>query len=160
MTTETNLFFTVRDQVFTVTIFGLRPSTTHYCYFERNLVSSSQIKPQNGDLGDPIITDSDGKVVFDFYFKSGASNAATTIAEGQRFAASIAGIKELVVTNQNVTSLALGFEESVDSFFTSQIQVSVYIPPESGYQTINKPYAPPVTEKETVVVPVTYSDGF
>ncbi len=146
MATETNLYFTVRDQVFTVSLNSLRPSTTHYCYFERNLVPSSQIKPLNGNLGDPIVTDNDGKVTFDFYYQSGASTAATTIAEGQRIAASIAGTKELSVVNQSQSSLGVGFEETSDSFFTTQLQISVYIPPENEYQIINKPYQAPIQE--------------
>lgn len=143
MSTETNLYFTVRDQVFTVVIYGLRPLTTHYCYFERNLVPAAQIKPLNKNLGDPIVTDEDGKVTFDFYYQSGASSAATSVAEGQRFAASIAGTKELTVTNLSVASLGLGFEETADSFFVTQLQISVYLPQESEYQVINKPYSPP-----------------
>lgn len=146
MATETNLYFTVRDQVFTVSLNSLRPLTTHYCYFERNLVPSSQIKPLNGNLGDPIITDNDGKVTFDFYYQSGASTAATTVAEGQRIAASIAGTKELSVVNQSQSSLGVGFEETSDSFFTTQLQISVYIPPENEYQIINKPYQAPIQE--------------
>ena len=156
MATETNLYFTVRDQVFTVTLYGLRPSTTHYCYFERNLVPSSQIKPLNGNLGDPIATDSDGKVTFDFYYQSGASTAATSIAEGQRIAASIAGTKELCVVNQSQSSLGNGFEETSDSFFTTQLQISVYIPPENEYQIINKPYQAPVEVAATPVVDNSY----
>ena len=148
MSTETNLYFTVRDQVFTVVIHVLRPLTTHYCYFERKLVSATQIKPLNKNLGDPIITDVDGKVTFDFYYQSGVSGAATSVAEGQRFAASIAGTKELTVLNQSTSSLGVGFEETADSFFTTQLQISVYLPPESEYQVINKPYAPPQEQYE------------
>jgi len=156
MATETNLYFTVRDQVFTVTLYGMRPLTTHYCYFERNLVPSTQIKPLNGNLGDPIVTDSDGKVTFDFYYQSGASTAATTVAEGQRIAASIAGTKELSVVNQSQSSLGVGFEETSDSFFTTQLQISVYIPPENEYQIINKPYQAPVEVANTPVVDTGY----
>lgn len=151
MSTETKLYFTVRDQVFTVTLYGLRPSTTHYCYFERNLVSASQIKPLNGNLGDPIVTDVDGKATFDFYYQSGASTAATSIAEGQRLAASIAGTKELCVVNQSQASLGIGFEETSDSFFSTQLQISVYLPPENEYQIVNKPYQAPVEVAAPVV---------
>lgn len=148
MSTETNLYFTVRDQMFTVVVYGLRPLTTHYCYFERKLVSSNQIKPLNKNLGDPIITDVDGKATFDFYYQSGASSVATSVAEGQRFAASIAGTKELILTNVSVSSLGVGFEETADSFFVTQLQISVYLPQESEYQVINKPYAPPQEEPQ------------
>ena len=144
MSTETNLYFTTRDRVFTITVYGLRPSTIHYCYFERQLVPSSQIKPYGKNLGDNIVSDQSGQVVFDFYYQSGASTAATSIAEGQRLAASLAGVKELVVINQNTSSLSNDYEQTADSFFSTQIQISVFIPTEQEYEVITKPYVAPV----------------
>jgi hypothetical protein len=135
MAIQTNLFFTTRDQVFTVTVYGLRPLTRHYCFFERKLVPTTQIKPLNGNLGESIITDENGSVTFDFYYQSGASLAATTVAEAQRFAASIAGIGS--------STLDAGYENTSDSFFTTQIQISVFIPSDNEFETINKPYVPP-----------------
>ena len=73
MSTQETIYFTTRDQIFTVELYGLKPLTTHYCYFERNVVSASNIKPQNGKLGDPIITNANGAVTFDFYYKSGVT---------------------------------------------------------------------------------------
>jgi len=143
MATETNLFFTIRDQVFRINVYGLRPSTTHHCYFERKLVPASQIKPLNKNLAEAIVTDLNGAATFDFFYQSGASDAATTIAEAQRFAASIAGVKEIVVVNNSSPSLDVGYEVTSDSFFATQIQVSVFIPSENEFETIVKPYIPP-----------------
>jgi hypothetical protein len=143
MAIQTNLFFTTRDQVFTVTVYGLRPLTRHYCFFERKLVPTSQIKPLNGNIGESIITDENGSATFDFYYQSGASLAATSVAEAQRFAASIAGTKELVVTNLGSSSIDVGYENLSDSFFTTQIQISVFIPSDNEFETIKVPYQPP-----------------
>lgn len=127
------VFFIVRDQVFTVTVYGLRPLTTHHFYFERNKIPLSQIKPLNGKLGDPIVADENGKVVFDFYYTSGVSMAASSIAEVQEKVANLGGIKELVVIDVDTETLSNTFEDTVSSLFKSSIALSVYVPPESEF---------------------------
>lgn len=127
------IFFTVRDQVFNITVYGLKPSTVHSCYYERNKVDSNKIKPKNGQLGNPIITDSNGSATFDFYYESGLGTEATELNQAQQRAANLAGVKELIVTDSALTSLPVGYEDTASSIFTGQITVSVYIPPESEW---------------------------
>lgn len=127
------IFFTVRDQVFNVTVNGLKPRTVHNCYFERNKVNSNQIKPKNGQLGEPIITDENGAATFDFYYKSGLGDQATELNAAQREAANIGGIKELIVTDSTSASLAVGYEDVATSIFVGNITISVHIPPESEW---------------------------
>ena len=127
------LFFTVRDQVFNVKVFGLKPSTYHTCYFERNKVVSSKIKPSNGKLGDPIFTDENGSATFDFYYESGLGDQATDINSAQKQAANIGGKKELILTNSTLESLPLDYEETASSVFNGSIDISVYISPESEW---------------------------
>jgi hypothetical protein len=127
------IFFTVRNQVFTVTVYGLKPSTVHNCYYERNKVDSNKIKPKNGQLGHPIITDINGSATFDFYYESGLGAEATELNQAQQQAANLAGVKELIVTDSALASLPVGYETEASSIFVGQINVSVYIPPESEW---------------------------
>ena len=131
---DSKIFFTTRDQVFTITVYGLKPLTTHYCYFERNLVAANSIKPKNGKLGNPIVTDSDGSATFDFYYSSGVTEVGTDISSAQKIAAAIAGVKELVVVDYSQSTLSADFLTSSQSVFVGNITISVYIVPESQYQ--------------------------
>ena len=127
------IFFTVRDQVFTITVYGLKPSTVHNCYFERNKVNSSKIKPKNGQLGNALITDANGSATFDFYYDSGLGTEATDLNQAQQRAANLAGVKELIVTDSALTSLSVGYEQTASSIFVGQITISVYVPPENEW---------------------------
>lgn len=127
------IFFTVRDQVFNVVVYGLKPSTVHNCYFERNKVAANKIKPKNGQLGNQLITDENGSVSFDFYYESGLGTEATELNQAQQRAANLAGVKELIVTDSTTATLPIGYEETAGSIFVTQINISVYIPPESEW---------------------------
>lgn len=128
------VFFTVRDQVFNITVYGLKPRTVHSCYFERNKVNSNQIKPKNGQLGDSITTDENGAATFDFYYKSGLGDQATELNVAQQEVANLGGIKEIIVTDSTSASLTTGYENTATSIFIGSIVISVHIPPESEWQ--------------------------
>jgi len=132
-TSAPKIFFTVRDQVFRISVSSLKPLTTHYFYAERTRVSTTKIKPVGGILGDPIITDSDGAVIFDYYYDSGISTNATEVDQAQRIANNIAGKKEIVVADLDLTSLSDTFEKSSQSYFRSMITISAYIVPPNQY---------------------------
>ncbi len=127
------VFFIVRDQMFTVAINGLKPLTPHFCYFERNLIDASKLKPKNGKLGDSLVTDADGKLVFDYYYDSGVSDLGTLLSVVQQKVASLGGLKEIIVAEVNTPSLAEGFEEESRSVYKGNVTISVYIPPESEF---------------------------
>jgi len=129
------IFFTVRDQIFNITVYGLKPLTVHTCYFERNKVDANKLKPKNGQLGNQLITDANGSLTFDFYYSSGLGDEATELNQAQKQAANIAGLKELIVTDTSVASLPANYEDTASSLFVGQINVSVYIPPESEWTT-------------------------
>lgn len=128
-----SIFFTVRDQVFTITVHGLKPSTVHNCYFERNKVDSSKIKPKNGQLGNALVTDQNGSATFDFYYDSGLGTEATELNQAQQRAANLAGVKELIVTDSALASLPVGYEQTASSIFVGQVTISAYIPPENEW---------------------------
>lgn len=155
------IFFTVRDQVFRISVSSLKPSTVHYFYFERVKVSGSKIKPVGGSLGDPIVTDLDGKVSFDYYFDSGISTNATEVDQAQKIANTIAGRKEVVVADSNVSSLTDDFEKSSQSYFKSAINVSVYVVSENEYikNIVKVPAAVKITPAPVVSVVEYYGYG-
>lgn len=157
-TSAPRIFFTARDQVFRISISSLKPSTTHNLFFERVRVLATNIKPLGGSLGDPIVTDSDGKVVFDYFYNSGITSNATEVDQAQKIANTIAGKKEIVVADLNEVSLIDGFEKTTLSYFRTIINVSVYVVPESQYikNIITVPAAaritpPPPTETRIYV---------
>lgn len=61
-----------RDRVVPFQFTGLLPLTKHYLYVDTERVSSSAIKPYGAMLGDPLITDENGTLVFDYYYVTGA----------------------------------------------------------------------------------------
>ena len=132
-TSAPRIFFTARDQVFRLSISSLKPSTTHNLFFERVRVLAANIKPLGGSLGDPIVTDLDGKVVFDYFYNSGITSNATEVDQAQKIANTIAGRKEIVIADLNEVSLIDGFEKTTLSYFRTMINVSVFVVPESQY---------------------------
>ena len=117
--------FTSREQVFRVDIKGLRPSTPHYMYFERRQVSASNIKPLGGSLGGSLVTDTSGNLVFDFYYQADLPPSTSPVQEFQRAASLVAGVKEVVVSNINQSSLPSDFALASSSYFAGQIGISV-----------------------------------
>ena len=132
-TSAPKIFFTVRDQVFRISVSSLKPLTTHYFYAERTRISTTKIKPVGGVLGDPIITDSDGAVIFDYYYDSGISTNATEVDQAQKIANNIAGKKEIVVADLDLALLSDTFEKSSQSYFRSMITISAYVVPANEY---------------------------
>jgi hypothetical protein len=160
-TSAPKIFFTVRDQVFRISVSSLKPLTTHYFYTERTRVSTTKIKPVGGVLGDPIITDSDGAVIFDYYYDSGISTNATEVDQAQKIANNIAGKKEIVVADLDLTSLSDTFEKSSQSYFRSMITISAYLVPPNEYieNIIKVPAAVRITPAPAVSA-IDYGGGY
>ena len=117
--------FTAREQVFRVDIKGLRPSTPHYMYFERRQVSASNIKPLGGSLGGSLVSDTSGNLTFDFYYQADLPPSTSPVQEFQRAASLVAGVKEVVVSNINETTLPSDFALASSSYFAGHIGISV-----------------------------------
>ena len=118
--------YVVREQTFRIDITGLRPSTPHYMYFERQKVGSGLIKPVGGVLGDQLITDTNGVLSFDFFFQADLPQGTTMAENAQRTASLLAGVKEVVVTNINQSTLPLDYDSVSSSYFVGKIGLSVY----------------------------------
>lgn len=149
------VFFVSREQVFTFNLSGLLPLSQHYMYFERQAVSSTKIKPLGGSLGDPIKTDADGKVTFDYYYSSDLPAERTPIERVQRMTELVAGNKEVVVTTINQSSLPSNYKDTALSVYTTSIVLNTYIPPSNEFaeivqeETIINKYVAPVPPPAT-----------
>lgn len=138
MPTKTNprVYFVAREQTFTFNVSGLLPSTVHYFYFERQLVPASKLKPEGGKLGDLLVTDSNGKVTFDFLYDSGLTGDKTTLEQSQAASNLIAGNKEVALTTTNTQVLAEDFMTTSLSCFRSHIRIQVLYPRDSEYTEV------------------------
>lgn len=61
-----------RDRVIPLQFSGLLPLTKHYLYIDTERVSSGSVKPYGGLLGEQLITDASGRLVFDYYHVTGS----------------------------------------------------------------------------------------
>jgi hypothetical protein len=122
----TTYTFLAREQTFRVTLTGLMPLTPHYVYLERQLVTSTNVKPLGKALGDTLVTDLNGQVTFDLYYTADIqTNVKTTYEEFQKTQSLIAGIKEVVAANKSSSTLPADFKDTYFSYAASSITVSV-----------------------------------
>lgn len=135
------IIFVAREQTFRFNLSGLMPQTVHYFYFERQRVSSTKLKPSGGKLGDALLSDADGKLVFDYFYDSGIT-PESSVERAQQQAALLAGTKEVVLTNINSSTITEGFQATSLSYYRSHIRINVYIPPESEFTKIAPAPAP------------------
>ena len=117
--------FITRDQAFRIDLNGLMPLTYHYVYFEGQLVSSSNLKPVGGNLGDAIKTDQSGMVSFDYYNNAGTVLDTTPFEQAQRIAGTFASTKQIVVANRTAATLAADFRDTYLSYAVTTINVNV-----------------------------------
>lgn len=122
---EKRIAFVAREQSFRITVSGLQPTTTHYVYFERQLVDATKLKPVGGKIGDALATDANGKLTFDYYYDSGLPASQSTVTEARRLAALIAGRKELIITHKSTSVLPSDFESTYLSYVKTFIEVQV-----------------------------------
>lgn len=136
-TTNPRIYFLSREQVFRIEASGLQPLTYHSFYFERQKVAANLCKPQGGKLGDLLESDSDGKIVFDYYYSSGLSADATPLERAQQQANLAAGNKEVVLATVTSNTLSDTFKQSCLSYFVSHILIQVYLAPESEFAQVS-----------------------
>jgi len=118
-----NIKYITRDQVFRVTLSGLMPLTTHYVYYENNLVQGSNIKPLGGSLGDPIKTDASGQATFDYYNNGGVVLDTTPFDQAQSLATKLASPKQITVANKSSATLAADYQTTYLSYASTTIFV-------------------------------------
>jgi hypothetical protein len=124
--------FIARSQKFAINVRGLKPDTQHYLYFNRELQPNTQTAPFNdaigiaGKRGDPLITNADGWVDFDAYWDAG-ENIVTSLEQAQEWASQVAGQKEVVVADVNMSTLPDNFRDIFSSYSVSYITVNVLL---------------------------------
>jgi hypothetical protein len=116
--------FASNEQVFRIDIVGLQPLTTHYVYAEGKQLDSSKIKPVGKKIGDPLVTDSNGSVSFDYYFDSGLSTTTIyELTEAQKAEKLVAGAKSIIVGNVSTESLPDTYQDEWLSYWSGVITV-------------------------------------
>lgn len=133
-TRKPQIVFVVRDQAFNINVSGLLPLTYHYLYFENKAVPSTQFKLIGGKLGDPLISDANGKLSLVYYYTSNLPDLTTELSEYYSLINSLAGKKQLVVANLNQAELASSYETDAFSYATSYINIEAYRPTEEEFQ--------------------------
>lgn len=62
------------DNLYTITVTGLKPSTKHNFYFE-TINRDVDCRPIGGDLGDDLITSNNGQLTFEFHYTNSTEDA-------------------------------------------------------------------------------------
>jgi hypothetical protein len=132
------IVFLNREQTFRFSLKGLQPLTQHYFYFERRRVAATSIKPVGGKIGDPLMTDMSGMVQFDYYYDSGITEDTSPLANAQKQANLIGGVKEVALSTTLAASNTLpsNFMDTSLSYYIGHITINVFIPPESEFKEI------------------------
>jgi hypothetical protein len=96
----------VEAQKFDLTATGLKPNTVH-SFIVDNVDVSSKCIPLNGNMGDPLTTDSGGQLKFQYFFDTGIVGK-TKLAQLNKMAAAIAGPKAIQAISEDGSSGAEG----------------------------------------------------
>lgn len=140
--------YIARDQVFDCVVLGLMPLTRHYVYFENILVPNTNIQPNVGKIGEPVVTDSSGTLAFKFYYNGGTVLDTTPFEEAQSLATKLVSAKQLVVANKSVASLPADYRSTYLSYAVRTIDVNVTTEPTTEtpaaiYKTVEVPWDGP-----------------
>lgn len=68
---------TLVNQVFSITAYGLKPSTAHD-FYAAGVKKNTRVRPFGGKLGDPLVTDASGTLVFNYYYGGGSVDQDVT----------------------------------------------------------------------------------
>jgi len=109
---KVNTVEVIREQQFVCTVTGLKPDTRHYVYMNGELQDADRLKPANsqytdyaansahtGKFGEPILTNSKGKLVFTYLLKMNVPLDGETVSDYYYLANAAIGRKYLVVTD-------------------------------------------------------------
>lgn len=128
---------------------GLLPSTLHSVFFENKRVANTLIKPLNGNLGDLLYTDENGKVSFWFYYNSDVQSVTAEEAYAEKMSR-LGGDKELVIATANSEIETL--PDLYENIFTSYAKKNIF------FKT-TKVSELPVKSNYTFAYPLTPSGG-
>lgn len=115
--------YLTRDQVFRISLSGLMPLTTHYMYYENNLVAATDVKPVGGNIGDPLKTDASGMVSFDYYNNGGVQLDTTPFEQAIALSTRLLNPKQIVVANRSANTLPADYTSTFLSYAATTIRV-------------------------------------
>lgn len=97
--------YIARPQAITFTAAGLKPSTTHTFTFDTE-DQTSACRPFGGSLGDALVTDSKGGIVFDYFYDSGIIAPSTDAMFVQSQINALIGDKKATIQTSDNNSFA------------------------------------------------------
>jgi len=99
--------YTSLQQRFTVSITGLKPSTTHIIRMDGIDITSKTQAGANA-IGAPLVTAPDGTLVFDLFFYPDINNPTSEAQLAAQIASTPVGDREFTVTNSDGSSTSTG----------------------------------------------------
>jgi hypothetical protein len=146
-----SITYTSLDCSFGVTCYGLRPHTAHSFYIDGD--PSVAVKPSGGHYGDPLITDGNGTLSFEFFWYADVPRTASDREEAARMLANITGTKYATITSADGLSTAYG-SISISADVTEDV-IYQQAPAPAPTPVVSAP-PPPQTSTGTVVGPMPY----
>ena len=97
--------FQAQANKFTMTCAGLRPLTRHWFYFDRQ-ASSANCQPRGGVLGAPLITDANGQITFDFFYRPPVSAPVDNEQAYYAMVSNAVGTKSYTIGDADVPAIS------------------------------------------------------
>lgn len=120
--------FIMQNNAFDITVYGLIPFTRHYVYFERQKQADATCAPKGGSVGQALISDTNGKLSFTFYYSSGLPIETSSLEAAQALANAQAGVKEVILASVSATTINDAAIKACLSFAKTQIVIEVLAP--------------------------------
>jgi hypothetical protein len=136
------------SQKFKLKATGLKPLTTHSFILE-NKDLTSKCRPLGGNLGDPLVTDRQGTITFEFFFDADLNIPTSTFALINKMAGSVAGPKTIHLVSGDGSSGAEG-----------TIGVKPYVKAPAPVPSPNTTPTPTTPKPTTMGVTVAAARGF
>lgn len=100
--------FIADAQAFSIVVSGLKPNTIHTFTFD-NADNSSKCKQGGKNLGDPLISGSDGTLAFQYFYDAGITEASSDFTQQAKLVAAMTtGIKTFTIKSSDSASIATG----------------------------------------------------
>lgn len=117
--------YLVRPQEFLIKVNGLKPSTTHYFYFDTIKQSASKMKPNGKSKGDSLVSDSNGYLEFTYFFDGDAPEASSTLEDALKANALSIGPKSYTITSYDFgSSLPNDYYDRSGSYATNTLEIA------------------------------------
>lgn len=101
-----------RDKAVRLKCMGLLPSTVHYLYVDTEKVSSSYVKPADGLLGDPLVSDADGRIELVYYHVTGSFDVSSRSQQSMVNASAVPKKRRFIVSSTNASTLSPSDEQT------------------------------------------------